>query len=386
MSAYLPLFLIAVLAFIIPIISERIGIPAVVGEIVCGIIIGGSVLGVISGGEEGIAFLSRFGFVFLMFLIGLEIDFTQIELHGPKSLIIGLLVFLLTLAMSIILVDYIGYGFYLAIILSCSAVGLIASTLRETGMARSEYGQTITISAFIADFAVIILVTAYTFYLKDDVTTGRLLLIPILFLLFFGVYYLGRHLIWRFPERLSNFFKSDHPSEIGVRACFALLLIFVVLSEALGAEAVLGAFLAGVMLSGLFGGGTVLEQKLYGIGYGFLIPIFFITVGINFNLSAMVSGEGIYLIPVILAIALIVKIIPSLILLTKYTLKESISAGVLLSSRLSMMIAVAAVGLELGLIDTKLESAIILLAILTSITCPIIFKRVQAEAIGDRAL
>ncbi|MHC1572868.1 MAG: cation:proton antiporter [Candidatus Syntropharchaeales archaeon] len=382
MSTYLPLFLIAVLAFIIPIISERVGIPAVVGEIVCGIIIGGSVLGIFSGEEEGIAFLSRFGFVFLMFLIGLEIDFSNIEFHGPRALINGVVIFILTLATSIVLADQMGYGIYFAMILSCSAVGLIASTLRETGIARSEYGQMIIIAAFIADFAVILLVSAYTFYLREGITTERLLLIPILFLLFFGVYYLGRHLIWHFPERLSKLFKPDQPSEIGVRASFALLLIFVILSEALGAEAVLGAFLAGAMLSGLFGGGTVLEQKLYGIGYGFLIPIFFINVGIGFNLGVLVTGEGIYLIPIFFAIALIVKIIPSLILLTSYTLKESILAGILLSSRLSMMIAVTAVGLELGLIDTKLESAIVLLAILTSISCPTIFKRMWKTAIA----
>ncbi|MHC1595365.1 MAG: cation:proton antiporter [Candidatus Syntropharchaeales archaeon] len=382
MSTYLPLFLIAVLAFIIPIISERVGIPAVVGEIVCGIIIGGSVLGIFSGEEEGIAFLSRFGFVFLMFLIGLEIDFSNIEFHGPRALINGVVIFILTLATSIVLADQMGYGIYFAMILSCSAVGLIASTLRETGIARSEYGQMIIIAAFIADFAVILLVSAYTFYLREGITTERLLLIPILFLLFFGVYYLGRHLIWHFPERLSKLFKPDQPSEIGVRASFALLLIFVILSEALGAEAVLGAFLAGAMLSGLFGGGTVLEQKLYGIGYGFLIPIFFINVGISFNLGVLVTGEEIYLIPIFFVIALIVKIMPSLILLTRYTLKESILAGVLLSSRLSMMIAVAAVGLELGLIDTKLESAIVLLAILTSISCPTIFKRMWKTAIA----
>ena len=382
MSTYLPLFLIAVLAFIIPIISERVGIPAVVGEIVCGIIIGGSVLGIFSGEEEGIAFLSRFGFVFLMFLIGLEIDFSNIEFHGPRALINGVVIFILTLATSIVLADQMGYGIYFAMILSCSAVGLIASTLRETGIARSEYGQMIIIAAFIADFAVILLVSAYTFYLREGITTERLLLIPILFLLFFGVYYLGRHLIWHFPERLSKLFKPDQPSEIGVRASFALLLIFVILSEALGAEAVLGAFLAGAMLSGLFGGGTVLEQKLYGIGYGFLIPIFFINVGISFNLGVLVTGEEIYLIPIFFVIALIVKIMPSLILLTRYTLKESILAGVLLSSRLSMMIAVTAVGLELGLIDTKLESAIVLLAILTSISCPTIFKRMWKTAIA----
>lgn len=70
-SPYFPLFAIVVFAFLIPLISNRIGIPAVVGEIICGIIIGGSVLGLFTGEEEGIAFLASFGFIFLMFLVGL---------------------------------------------------------------------------------------------------------------------------------------------------------------------------------------------------------------------------------------------------------------------------------------------------------------------------
>ncbi|MHC1587752.1 MAG: cation:proton antiporter domain-containing protein, partial [Candidatus Syntropharchaeia archaeon] len=138
----------------------------------------------------------------------------------------------------------------------------------------------------------------------------------------------------------------------------------------------LGAFLAGVMLSLLFRGGTILEQKLYGIGYGFLIPIFFINVGIKFDLTSLITG-GIYLVPTLLLMALIVKIIPALIFLIEYPLKDSISAGILLSSRLSLIIAVATVGMELGLMDRMMGSAIILLALITSTVCPTIFRKMQ---------
>jgi len=139
-----------------------------------------------------------------------------------------------------------------------------------------------------------------------------------------------------------------------------------------------------VILSLLFRGGTVLEQKLYGIGYGFLIPIFFINVGMQFDLESLVRG-GIYLIPTLLLVAFVVKIAPSLFFLIKYSLKKSISAGVLLSSRLSLIIAVAAVGMELALIDTAMGSAIILLAIITSISCPTIFKRMQSSIKGEKS-
>ncbi len=379
-SPYFPLFAIAVFAFMIPILSDRIGVPAVVGEIICGVIIGRSVLGLFTGEEEGIAFLSSFGFIFLMFLVGLEIDFSQVEVHGAKLFVFGSFTFLLTLAISIFLTRQLGYGFYMALVLSTSSVGLIVPTLREQGLLKSEFGQTIIISAFVADFTTMLLLTVHTLYYEEGMTWG-MVLIALVFVLFFAVYYVGKHAIWHYPERLSKWFKSDHPSEIGVRASFALLLVFVVLSDIVGVEAILGAFLAGVILSILFRGGTVLEQKLYGIGYGFLIPIFFINVGMQFDLWTL-AGGGFYLVPLLLLIAFVVKIVPSLLFLIKYSLKESIAAGVLLSSRLSLIIAVAAVGMELGVIDTAMGSAIILLAIITSICCPTIFRRMHQHQRG----
>ncbi|MGB2842786.1 MAG: cation:proton antiporter [Halobacteriota archaeon] len=378
-SPYFPLFAIAVFAFLIPLISNRIGVPAVVGEIICGIIIGRSVLGLFTGEEEGIAFLASFGFIFLMFLVGMEIDFSQVEVHGAKLFVLGTFIFLLTLGISIFLTHQLGYGFFMALVLSTSSVGLIVPTIREQGLLKTEFGQTILISAFIADFTTMLLLTVHTLHHEEGIT-WELFLIALVFILFFAIYYVGKLAIWHYPERLSKWFKSDQPSEIGVRASFALLLVFVVLAEIVGVEAILGAFLAGVMLSLLFRGGTVLEQKLSGIGYGFLIPIFFINVGMHFDVAALWAGRiFLVLIPTLLLIAFVVKIVPSLLLLVRHSLKDSISAGVLLSSRLSLIIAVAAVGLELGLMDTAMESAIILLAIITSISCPTIFKRMQRK-------
>ena len=378
-SPYVLLLAIAGFAFIIPILSGRIGVPAVVGEIICGI--GFGLLG-FSPEAEGrivIDFLASFGLIFLMFLVGLEIDFSKVEVHGAKLFIFGTFIFIITLGISIFLTTKLGFGLYLALVLSTSAVGLTVPTIREQGLLKSDFGQTVLISAFIADFATVLLVTVYTLYFKKGVT-GEMLLIALVFVLFFIVYYVGKLAIWHYPERLSAWFKSDQPSEMGVRAAFALLLVFVALSEIadIKAIAILGAFLAGVMLSLLFRGGTVLEQKLFGIGYGFLIPIFFISVGMQFDLGALTRG-GIYLVPMLLVLAFVVKIAPSLLFLIRHSLKESISAGVLLSSRLSLIIAMATVGVELGLIDTAMESAIIVLALITSISCPTIFKKMHQK-------
>jgi len=376
-SPYILLLLIAVFAFIIPILSGRIGVPAVVGEISLGIIFGVLGFSLEAEGRIVLDFLAGFGLIFLMFLVGLEIDFSKVGVLGAKTFIFGSLIFIVTLGISVFLTSKLGYGFYLAIILSSSAGGLILPTLRELGVLKSDFGQRILITAFVAEFATVLLVTVYTIHLEKGITWEMFLLV-LVFVLFFVLYYLGKLAIWHYPERLSAWFKSDQPSEIGVRAAFALLLIFVAISEVADVEAILGAFLAGVMFSLLFRGGTVLEQKLFGIGYGFLIPIFFISVGMQFDLGAL-AGSGIYLVPMLLLIAFMVKIVPSLLFLVRHSLKDSISAGVLLSSRLSLIIAMAAVGLELGLIDTTMESAIILLAIITCISCPTIFRKMHKK-------
>ena len=378
-SPYVLLLAIAGFAFIIPILSGRIGVPAVVGEIICGILFGLLGFSPEAEGRIVIDFLASFGLIFLMFLVGLEIDFSKVEVHGAKLFIFGTFIFIITLGISIFLTTKLGFGLYLALVLSTSAVGLTVPTIREQGLLKSDFGQTILISAFIADFATVLLVTVFTLYFKKGVT-WEMFLIVFVFVLFFIVYYVGKLAIWHYPERLSAWFKSDQPSEMGVRAAFALLLVFVALSEIadIKAIAILGAFLAGVMLSLLFRGGTVLEQKLFGIGYGFLIPIFFISVGMQFDLGALARG-GIYLVPMLLVLAFVVKIAPSLLFLIRHSLKDSISAGILLSSRLSLIIAMAAVGVELVLIDTAMESAIIVLALITSISCPTIFKKMHQK-------
>jgi Kef-type K+ transport system membrane component KefB len=376
LTPHILLLAIAIFAFIIPILSGRIGVPAVVGEIIFGLFLGTLGLSLDAEGLIVIDFLAGFGLIFLMFLVGLEIDFSKVEVYGVKPFLIGFCIFIITLGLSIFMTLKLGYGLYLALILSTSAVGLTVPTIRELGMLKSDFGQTILIAAFIADFATVLLVTLYTLHFEKGFT-WQMSLIALVFVLFFMIYYVGKHVIWHYPERLSAWFKSNQPSEIGVRAAFALLLVFVALSEIADVEAILGAFLAGVMLALLFRGGTVLEQKLYGIGYGFLIPIFFINVGMRFEVGALYE-RGIYLILAkIILIAFVVKIVPSLLLAFRHSLQDSISAGVLLSSRLSLIIAMAAVGVELGLIERGMESAIILLAIITSISCPTMFRRMH---------
>jgi Kef-type K+ transport system membrane component KefB len=154
------------------------------------------------------------------------------------------------------------------------------------------------------------------------------------------------------------------------------MLGFVAYSRLVGVEEILGAFLAGVLLSVLFRGGSILEEKLYAIGYGFLIPIFFIWVGMNFRFDLLLNKEGFMIVPPLLVTAFLVKIIPSVLFNYRVlSIKNAVAAGVLLTSNLSLVIAAAEIGKRLGLIDEALEAAIIFLAIFTTTVCPIVFRK-----------
>jgi Trk K+ transport system NAD-binding subunit len=118
------------------------------------------------------------------------------------------------------------------------------------------------------------------------------------------------------------------------------------------------------------------KEKLDAIGYGFFIPIFFIMVGVNFNVSALLgSPQALYLVALLLIGAYLVKIIPSLLLRVQFSGRQTIGAGFLLSSRLSLIIAAASIALTIGVISEAINAAVVLLAIISCTLSPIFFNR-----------
>jgi Trk K+ transport system NAD-binding subunit len=159
--------------------------------------------------------------------------------------------------------------------------------------------------------------------------------------------------------------------------------LFIALAEGLGIEYILGAFLAGVIVSSLSGGEvTVLQEKLDAFGYGFFIPIFFVMVGVGFDLRALLgSREALILVPLLVGMSYAVKLVPALILRLRFTWRETIAAGMLVSSRLSLIVAAAAIGLDLGVITDAVNSAIILIAVITCTVSPIVFSWLMPEQV-----
>ncbi|MFQ5594836.1 MAG: monovalent cation:proton antiporter family protein [Anaerolineae bacterium] len=403
--SFVPLLVVIGLAFLVPLFLSRIkgiAIPVVVGEIIAGIIVGKSGFRLV---EENFVLevLAILGFAYLMFLSGLEINFSDVlsseVITGASRLrrwtgnpmVIGGALFFLTLTGSTIAAFFlrsrglINDPWIMALILSTTSLGVVVPVLKERDLTTHHLGQTILVSSLVADFVSILLISVYVL-LQSQGLTLDVLLVLVLLVAFVVVYRLAARLRRHLPAARIFEELSSATSQIKLRGSFALALVFIALAESLGIENILGAFLAGVIVSLLSPGeGSILRQKLDAVGYGFFIPIFFIMVGVGFDLPALLgSRSALLLVPLLIGIAYAVKLVPALIYRVRYSWRETLAAGFLLSSRLSLIIAAAAIGLQLGAISDAVNSTIILVAIITCTLSPIVFNRVAPDLVRER--
>lgn len=393
-----PLFLVLALAWLVPILTRQISvirIPSVVVEILSGFIIGDHVLGILPEAEY-LDFLSLSGFIFLMFLSGLEVDVNQVYASLPKRritpgtlltnpLLSGLAIYTGTLALGYasawLLAFYIPIQnlWYFTLIISTSSVGIILPVLKERGEVNQRYGQLIVLAAAIADILSILLFTLTSSYLKKGLQFEILLILSLL-LAFVIAYYAGRSLVkQRFFKRVLHQL-SHASSQIKVRGTIVLILLFVILSQWIDAEIILGAFLAGLLMS-FFSRKerSSLLMKLDAMGYGFFIPVFFIMVGAGIDLDAFLAFDQSFLFMGGLVLVLYaIKVIPVWGIWGRLMdFSSSSAAGLLLASRLSLIIAAAQIGLELGVITEATNTAFVIMAVLTCTLSPVFYNQLQ---------
>ena len=393
--SFVPLLIVVLLAFIVPVLLGRfrkLGIPVVVGEILAGMLLGKSGFNLIRE-DHVLSILSILGFSLLMFLSGLEIDFTSLfDVNTKKRsgilarilsnpLIFGLILFVLTLGGAFITglivhrLDLVSEPWIITLVLSTTSLGVVVPVLKEHGLSGNPFGQRILSAALIADFVSILAISIYVL-LRSQGLTLEILLILVLFAVFVAVHRLTALFQKHLPTEKILERLASPTSQIKLRGAIALALVFIALADSLGIENILGAFLAGVILSLASSGSTsALRHKLDGIGYGFFIPIFFVMVGVRFDLPALLeSREAVILVPFMVLAAYLIKLIPSMLFRVFFSWRETFSAGFILSSRLSLIIAASAIGLELGVISPSLNSSIILVAIITCTFSPIAFS------------
>jgi Kef-type K+ transport system membrane component KefB/Trk K+ transport system NAD-binding subunit len=394
--SFLPLLIVLLIAFGVPILLsrlDRVSIPIVVGEILAGMVVGRSGIAVVSPDDPLLIILANFGIVFLMFLSGMEIDFQSLRSYAPSAaerrrgsqlgvLPLACLHFALTLTLASF-AAYVLVRFELAtniwivaLILSTTSLGVVLPVLKETDLIGRPLGQYILVTAVIADFVTMFLITVAVAIASHGIT-AKVLLITLLFVAFFLTYRFGTILNKVSALRRTIEELSHATAQIKVRAAFAIMLAFVALSQTLGSEIILGAFLAGAIVGLLRTADDAdLARQLEAIGFGFFIPIFFIKAGVEFNLPVLLASPGaLVLVPFLVIGAILVKTIPALTSIVNFSLREALAAGTLLSARLSLIIAAAAIGRRLAVISESVHAAIILVAVATVTAAPLIFVR-----------
>ena len=413
--SFIPLLTVVTAAMVTGIILPRftlLRIPVVVGEILIGIALGRSGFGLIpEAPDPWLELLSLFGFTFLMFLSGLEIDFRSLTVGMPtpvdgsipprddggglrRLLMVTFGMFGATLVTSVllswilVLAGFLESPWIMALIMSTTSVGLVMPLLKERGEGDSPFGQVVILSAVVADFITMLLITVVVAFYEHHGLTLDILVILTLFVLLWAVLWAGKKLMHRehsIVKRLA--FTAPKTAELSVRASMSLMLGFVVFSQYIGSEIILGAFLAGTAVSSLSRESVhgLLGLKLDAIGFGFFIPIFFIMVGAGFDVRTLLADPAsLILVPVLVLFAFVVKIVPTLMLKRYFGRRNAIAAGFLLSSRLSLIIAASAIGVRLGVVTAEINTAIIMVAIITCVSSPAIYAKLRGNPTQEK--
>lgn len=389
---YWPLFVIFVIAWIVPLLLSWLEIskvPAVIVEIIMGVIIGPYVLDLVPE-TEYIDFLASTGFLFLIFLAGFEIDVNKIMATLPvkklksvdfisNTLLLAILIYTVSLLFALPLGWILNRLFdvdlvFFALLMPTVALSIIVPILKADGELPQKFGQVLLMEGAIATIMSIILISLYSGVLKHGFRF-ELLLFSVIFLVFIVTYLIGRRLL-RVNVFQKLLYRLEHAaSQIRVRGTVALMLFFVIVANLINTELVMGAFFCGTLLSMFVSKErSALLFKLDGMSYGFFIPIFFIMVGVDLELSALASFKtSLPLIFGVLIGFMITQVLPALLMVRIFGFKKALAGGILLSSRLGLSIAYGQIGLSLGVISRADNAGIVTAAILASLLSPVIY-------------
>lgn len=372
-SQALSLLLVMLAVAVLPGVSRILRLPSAVTEILFGVVLGKSLLGFNPGGDW-MPFLAQLGFLLLMFSAGAELDFTLLGRQGRSQISFQLTLFAATLGLAGLAAWLLDRGVFMTLVLTTTSLGLVMPVLRESGQQKTGLGQAILMAATLADFLTLLGITVFVLVHRSGLSWALLRPLP-LFAGFAVLLWAFRRWAWWNPDKAEKLLRSGDPQEQGVRLTLALLFLFVGASELVHLEPVLGAFLGGCILSFVYREKRSLESKLSGLGFGFLVPLFFIHVGMGFDVRSVLGWEQLEFALLLLVLAVGVKVLPGLLYpLWGRPLGDGLLAGVLLSSRLSLIVAAAAIGVEQGFLTPQIKDAVVFLALLTCTLGPVGFK------------
>ena len=355
----------------------RLRIPAIVLEIVLGIVIGPSVLGWAKP-DLPVAILALVGLAFLLFLGGLEFDVERLRGRLLKLTAIG---FGVSFAIAIILGlglqagGFVKSPLFVAIVLVATSLGVVFPVLKDSGNLTSSFGQLVIAAASIAEFGSIVLLSLFFSGNGSTSTSGTLVLLGVfgVVVLVVGLAISGFERSMRLGRVLQRL--QDTTAQIRVRAAFVLLIGFTALAGSVGFETILGAFAAGALLSLIDRDEAMTHPefrvKLEAVGFGVFIPVFFVNSGVQFDLTALFAhASAVAWVPLFLLAIYLAHGLSACVYVRLLGRYQSAIAGVLQSTSLTFVVAATQIGLGLGVVSRASAAALVAAGLLSVAISP----------------
>ena len=375
----LTLTLIVIFAIIslIPFFSRKTGFPVVVAELIAGIILGKSFLNLVPTEEPIIKFLSSFGLTYLMFLAGLEVSFGKLSFSVLRTIPISISSLLLPFTTGMYLSKIIQANpLFLGSVFSTTSLSLTLPLSKEISYEKNRWKDFLLVSVILVDIISMFVLAFSLTLIKGPIEVSFFYSILAALSLFLIPFMASKR---KLGEKIESWISKNSHFETGVRLSFALILILAAVSEKLGFHSMIGAFIAGLIVSEISEKIIFLKRKLEGIGYGLFIPLFFIFTGSKVNLTLLFSNmRNISILLLIICFGIFSKVIGVTLAswLNGLDVKESLSLGFLHSARLSLIIAAAEIGYEMGLLNDNIFSMLILLALTSALISPLVGKKI----------
>ncbi|MGI9187230.1 MAG: cation:proton antiporter [Gaiellales bacterium] len=366
-------------------------LPAVVLEILLGVAIGPLALGLVPRTDSVIHVMALLGVSLLLFIAGLELDLRAVINPRIKTLALG---FVVSLALALLvgeLVRTLGMDvtpLFLMVVLTATGLGVLLPIMKDAGYLETELGQVIFGACAIAE--VIPLVLLSLFFPPAGATQlehgGRIIiLLAVATIAGFALLRGGKKGF--FDGRFRRL--EDTTAQIRVRGAFLLILGLAALATHFQLEVILAAFAAGLVLGSsrkeaLEHGGHL--KKLEGAAFGIFIPVFFVSTGINLDVSLLFSSPRvIYLVPIFLVALLVVRGVPTLLYYRLMTRGERVGTAFFQATSLSLLIAATPAGMAAHAITERGATALIAAGMLSVIIYPAIGKAVLRRGTTDMA-
>ncbi len=357
---------------------RRFGQPAVIGELVAGVIIGPSVLGLVHEGPT-FEFIAELGAIFLLFMVGLETRLKDVLAVGKEAFLV---------AVAGVILPFIG-GYYFSVLsgheqvaslffgaaLVATSVGITARVLQELGVLSRPYSRIILGAAVVDDvLGLIILAIVSGIAQTGAVEAGPTIRLVVISVIFVGAAMAAVPLVRRLPlDRLP--FQSAY----GTAVIFALGM--AALAGAIGLAPIVGAFLGGMVLAEV-AEDLGIEAPIHALE-GFLAPIFFAFMGIMLDLKALGGGDVLVAGAIVSAIAILGKLVTMVPALTQ-GLKSAAVVGVGMIPRGEVGLIVAAIGLSAGAIGEDQFAVVIFMVVVTTLLSPLLLRPLIVWAEGGR--